>query len=93
MNTLISLVTIWWCRWGWLRAQWLCAQFTKVTFNVDEEEEQGEAEEEEEVDLESGDQIEFGDSNINWFINVWYWTMLWLSLLWLGCFMICLFTT
>ena len=41
----------------------MCAQFSKVTLNVDEEEK--DEEEEEEVDMESGDQIEFGDSNIN----------------------------
>jgi len=33
--------------------------------NVDEEEGGEDEEEEEEVDLESGDQTEFGDSNIN----------------------------
>ena len=45
----------------------VCAQFSKVTLNVDEEVE--EDKDEEEVELESGDQTEFGDSNINWFIN------------------------
>ena len=41
----------------------VCAQFSKVTLNVDEEVE--EDKDEEEVELESGDQTEFGDSNIN----------------------------
>jgi len=42
----------------------VCAQFSKVTLNVDEEEVE-EDEDEEEVELESGDQTEFDDSNIN----------------------------
>ena len=67
INILISLVNIWWCRWGYdQELNGVCAQFFKVTLNVDEEEEEGEdEEEEEEVDLESGDQTEFGNSNIN----------------------------
>jgi len=41
----------------------VCAQVSKVTLNVDEEEVEDE-EEEEEVQLESGGQTEFGDSNL-----------------------------
>ena len=41
----------------------VCAQFSKVTLNVDEEEVEDE-EEEEEVQLESGGQTEFGVSNL-----------------------------